>query len=208
MAQSTVSLGGRVEPADSALVERCLNGDQHAYAELLARYRDRAFWTAYKFVNKQEDAADVVQEAFIKAFHMLDRFDRERAFFTWLYRIVVNVAIDHIRKRDARPAVALDDVGDFMPDEGADDPAETAARSETQSEVHNVLAMMPDTYRDVLTLAEIEGLSCKEIGEILDIPHATARWRLHHARKIFKDIWERRVLKLNPSSDTSAELEG
>lgn len=205
LATITVSRGGCVEPADSVLVESCLAGDQQAYAVLLDRYRDRAFWTAYKFVNKQEDAADVVQEAFIKAFAMLERFDRDRAFFTWLYRIVVNVAIDHIRKRDARPAVALEDVGDYLPDAAIDDPLESASRNETQADVHRVLALLPDTYREVLTLSEIDGLSCKEIGEMLDIPHATARWRLHHARKIFKDIWERRVLKIQPADAADSD---
>jgi RNA polymerase sigma-70 factor, ECF subfamily len=197
-----------VQPPDSEIVERCLDGDQQAYAELMARYRDRSYWTAWKFVKNAEDAADVVQEAFVKAFNTLERFDRTRAFFTWLYRIVVNLAIDHIRKRDARPAVALENVGDFLADPDTDDPADMAELSETQREVYQALNMLPEAYRTVLLLSEIEALSCKEVGEILDIPHATARWRLHHARKLFKDVWERRILKLGRSSNDDGSADG
>ncbi|MGE0434744.1 MAG: RNA polymerase sigma factor [Planctomycetota bacterium] len=185
-----------MQVADAQIVERCLDGDQQAYAELMDRYKDRCYWTAWKFVKNAEDAADVVQEAFVKAFNTLERFDRTRAFFTWLYRIVVNLSIDHIRKRDARPAVALEDVGDFLADPDTDDPADMAELGETQRDVYRAMDMLPEAYRTVLVLSEIEGFSCKEVGEILDIPHATARWRLHHARKLFKDVWERRILKL------------
>lgn len=181
---------------DAATVAACLEGDESAYQTLVERYQNRCYWTAYKFVQNAEDALDVVQEAFVKAFRQLQSFDTSRRFFTWMYRIVINVAIDAIRRKEVRPAVALDDMGDVLPDEGAISPSSHVARVETKDDVHRVLTMLPEAYRSVLVMREIEGLSCKEIGEVIDVPHATVRWRLHHARSMFKDIWERRVLKL------------
>jgi len=190
---------------DAVLVGRALSGDESGYVDLLDRYRDRAFWTAMKYVRNSEDAADVVQEAFVKAFHTLERFDTERAFFTWLYRIVANVSIDWIRKRDLRQTAPLDDIGGLLPNEDAEDPVATAEEAELASQVQACIEKLPEPYRTTLIVTELDGLSCKELAEMEAIPHATARWRLHHARKLFRDIWERRVLKIRSHEADSSD---
>lgn len=184
------------EPAADArearLVERCQRGDQDACRELVERHKDDAFRLAYRFVQNAEDAKDVSQEAFIHLFRSLDRFRPDGRVKSWLYRIIVNSCIDLLRKRKRRPAVPLRDEASLPTADG--DPAELAARDETAAQVRRVLDSLPLKYRVVLTLRELEGLSCEEAAATLGILRPTARWRLHQARKLFKTRWEQLVL--------------
>lgn len=180
---------------DHALVREAQAGDEEAFRRLVERHEGRAQRVARKMVPSDEDARDLCQEAFLRVFRHLERFDFQYAFSTWLYRIVTNLAIDHLRKR--RPTTSLVGSGDDepsidLPDEGVADPSDQMAGEETKLEVHAVLQTLAPHFQSVMILREIEGLGCPEIAEIVGATHVTVRWRLHRARKLFLEEWQRR----------------
>jgi RNA polymerase sigma-70 factor, ECF subfamily len=177
--------------ADAELAQRCLGGQQDAFAALVARYQKRAFWIATHVVGSTEDAQDVVQEAFARLHRSLHRYDPARSFYTWFYRIVMNLAIDQLRKTRSARASRLDDLLGMMADEreaGASLPLE---RREEDQLVWAILDRLDVKFRSVLVLRDIHGLSCREIAPMLRVTHATARWRLHRGRQAFRALWER-----------------
>jgi RNA polymerase sigma-70 factor (ECF subfamily) len=177
---------------DAELVRRSLAADQYAFAALVARYQKRAFWIAFHVLGRVEDARDVVQEAFVRLFRSLERYDFARSFYTWFYRIVMNLAIDRLRKLKSVRTTRLDDVAHSLPQLG-DDSSTSSEHGETRGMVWTVLDRMDAKFRAVLVLRDIHGLSCQEIAPILRVTHATVRWRLHRGRKLFKEHWERRT---------------
>jgi len=185
--------GPRAEDvADSRLVERTLAGDAEAFEALVRRYEERAWWAAYHLLGDAEEARDIAQEAFLRAYKALARFDFGMSFYTWLYRIVVNLSIDAMRKRGRLKPVALDDLaGGLAAPGGEPQPGERIESEETAARVREVLGKLPEKYRTVMTLRELDGLSCKEIASIVRSTHATVRWRLHIARRMFKEHWDR-----------------
>ncbi|MEM7198711.1 MAG: sigma-70 family RNA polymerase sigma factor [Planctomycetota bacterium] len=179
------------EVSDADLVHAALDGDEEAFGQLVARYHRRAFWIAFHVVGRVEDARDVVQESFVRVHRALNNFDFGRSFYTWFYRIVMNLAIDSLRKRRAARAVSVDEFVDRLAaEEGATEPAE---RDETRTLVWRVLGKLDSKFRSVMVLRDIHGMSCREIAPILQVTHATVRWRLHRARQIFREHWERMV---------------
>jgi RNA polymerase sigma-70 factor (ECF subfamily) len=176
--------------SDAELVRRTLAGQHDPFAALVARYEKRAFWVAFHVVGRVEDARDVTQDAFVRLFRSLSKYDFARSFYTWFYRIVMNLAIDHLRKLRSGAAGTLDDVLAAVPDsrESAPLPME---REEENSLVWQTLSRLDAKFRAVLVLRDIHGLSCREIAPILRITHATARWRLHRGRQMFREHWER-----------------
>lgn len=179
------------DSTDIEILHRCLDGSEQAFAELVDKYQQRAFWIAYHVLGRVEGARDVVQEAFVRVHRSLSRFDFARNFYTWFYRIVMNLAIDALRKVQIARATNLDEFAHVLPsDDVTSKPAETR---ETQDMVWQVLDKMDTKFRSVLVLRDIHGLSCREISPILKVTHATVRWRLHRGRQIFRDHWERQT---------------
>lgn len=177
------------EVTDGKLVAKALEGDEDAFASLVARYQRKAFWISFHVVGRVEDARDVAQEAFVRVYRSLHRFDFARNFYTWFYRIVMNLAIDHLRKNRSARAACLHEFGDGLADDGSTDaPVE---QKETCGMVWQVLEKMDAKFKAVLVLRDIHGMSCRQIAPILDVTHATVRWRLHRGRQIFKEHWER-----------------
>jgi RNA polymerase sigma-70 factor (ECF subfamily) len=180
------------EVGDAALVRAAAEGDQDAFAALVARYQKRAFWAAFHVVGRVEDARDVVQEAFVRLHRSLHSYDPARSFYTWFYRIVMNLAIDQLRRQKGAKASSLDELPQLPPDEREQGEAEgTALLHERHDLVWQVLETLDAKFKAVLVLRDLEGLSCREIAPILRITHATARWRVHRARMLFKERWER-----------------
>jgi RNA polymerase sigma-70 factor (ECF subfamily) len=181
-----------LDPAlsDAELVRRTLAGQQDPFAALVARYQKRAYWIAFHVVGRPEEARDVAQEAFVRLFKGLAQYDFARSFYTWFYRIVMNLAIDALRKLRSARAGSLDDVLGGLPDqrESGESPVE---REEQDRAVWTVLERLDAKFRAVLVLRDIHGLSCREIAPILKVTHATARWRLHRGRQMFREHWER-----------------
>ena len=188
------------EITDKLLINHCIDGDQVAFHTLVQRYSERCYWTAYKYVHNVDDAEDITQDAFLKAFNMLRKFDTDRNFFTWLYKIIINTSIDFLRKKKQHFNTSIDEIHEIIPDERCFTPDYNIEQDEETSWVYRILHQIPEPYKAVLILREIEGKCSKDIGEILNVPHATVRWRLHHARKIFKDLWVQQYDKAdNPS---------
>jgi RNA polymerase sigma-70 factor, ECF subfamily len=177
--------------SDAELVRRTLAGQEDPFAALVARYQKRAFWIAYHVVGRVEDARDVAQESFVRLFRSLASYDFGRSFYTWFYRIVMNLAIDSLRKLRSSRASSLEDVPGGLPDaREASGERDLEVREEGRS-VWAVLDRLDAKFRAVLVLRDIHGLSCREIAPILRVTHATARWRLHRGRQMFRDHWER-----------------
>ncbi len=180
------------DASDNDLVARTLAGDGQAFEGLVRRYEERAWWAAYHLLGDSEEARDVVQEGFLRAYRALARFDFGMSFYTWLYRIVVNLSIDTMRKRARLKPVALDDLAGGLAAPAVEEEAGGRIEGEeTRVKVRAVLAKLPEKYRTVMTLRELDNLSCKEIATIVGSTHATVRWRLHIARRMFKEHWER-----------------
>ncbi len=179
------------EVTDVDLVRQVLAGSEVAFAEVVDRYQQKAFWIAFHVLGRVEDARDVTQEAFVRVFRSLHRFDFERNFYTWFYRIVMNLAIDQLRRAGTARAANLDDCAQFL--EGDEDTTEPAQTNETRGLVWQVLKSMDGKFKSVLVLRDIHGMSCREIAPILQVTHATVRWRLHRGRQIFREHWDRMV---------------
>jgi len=178
------------DPSDKELALRAREGDEDAFRRLVDRHRKKAYWTAYNIVHSHEEALDVAQEAFVRVFRFLHRYDPKQQFSTWLYQIVVNLAIDSLRRNKNARAAPLDQLPE-TPD-SREGPVEEAQRAERRRQVWEVLGTLPEAYRVVLVLRDIEGLPSREVASILGINHATVRWRLHLARGLFKRKWEAR----------------
>ena len=158
----------------------------------MARYQKRAFWIAFHVVGRVEDARDISQEAFVRLYRSLERYDYARSFYTWFYRIVMNLSIDQLRKHKSARASSLDDLVVPLADEREGEATAPLERAEENEHVWQVLDKLDSKFRAVLVMRDIHGLSCREIAPILKVTHATARWRLHRGRQMFRTHWDRR----------------
>lgn len=187
------------DPLERELIERAQRGDGDAFRELVEQHQQRAFRIARHMTPNDEDARDLVQEAFLRVFRSIDRFDFQYSFSTWLHRIVTNLAIDHLRKRrilasgQGGSEQADGDEVEFDPrDPRSASPADRLEAQETGRKVRECIAALAPHFQSVLLLREIEGLPCNEIAKIVGATHVTVRWRLHRGRKLFQEEWERR----------------
>jgi RNA polymerase sigma-70 factor, ECF subfamily len=184
-----------VDNDDAALIERCRAGDVAAFEPLVEKYRQRVWRLAYNLLRDREEAWDVSQEAFIRAYQALPSFRGQSAFYTWLYRIVMNVAADRARSRGARgrafgtERVPEEDWERVLPDQNPGDeaPDAKAARLEQRQKIVQALDTLPEHHRKIVMLSDLEGLSYREIAETLEIPMGTVMSRLHNARKRLRD---------------------
>lgn len=175
---------------EKTTIRSCQEGDERSFQKLFEKYQRRIYAVAYNIVSDLELAKDVVQEAFVRVFKNIRRFDATKNFYTWLYQIVVNLSIDFLRKRASQRAAPLDELGDGVrPEPKLGGPDEVASREELKKKVRDCLDLLPGKYKVVLTLRDIEGFSCEEITEIVQCKNSTVRWRIHHARKLFKALW-------------------
>jgi RNA polymerase sigma-70 factor (ECF subfamily) len=177
--------------SDARLVEMARRGDSEAFGDLVLRYERRLIRVIMRFVHDQELARDLAQETFLRVYERLDQFDPSRRFGPWLFRIGVNLTLDHLRRRKRRGRWSLftDVSRENSPDPQVPDPRRSI---DLKQEVQAVLEEMPETYRSVLVLRDLENFSTSEIAAILDRKEATIRWRLAEARNRFEELWRRR----------------
>ena len=180
------------------LVRRAQGGDADAFADLVRLYQRRAVSVAYRLVGNVEDASDVSQDAFVRAFRCLDQLDDPARFGSWLMRIVSNQALNFRRSRSSRAAASLDDmIGD--PGEGrrpatgmklaTDEGDETGPLPvELHDEISQALATLPDKQRLALVLFSVEGMPQKEVAEVLECSIELVKWNVFQARKKLKDL--------------------
>ena len=177
---------------DARLVERARGGDQAAFRQLVQRYQERAVAVALGIMRNRDDAQDVVQDAFIKAYRSLDRFEGQSSFYTWLYRIIVNLCIDlkrkHARSRtdplDEGHAGREDDAAgsDVSPWRPGSHPLKNTEDRELAAQIHAALGRLTEAHRTILVLREVDGLSYEELATTLNISKGTVMSRLFHAR--------------------------
>ncbi|HKW95276.1 MAG TPA: sigma-70 family RNA polymerase sigma factor [Methylomirabilota bacterium] len=175
------------------LIRRCQDGDASAFEPLVEKYRQRVWRLAYQVLHDREEAWDVAQEAFVRAFHSLGSFRGQSAFYTWLFRITVNVATDRHRQRSAQARafgperVTEEEWARTTPDPGGG-PDREAARAEQRERIRAALDALPPKARAIIMLSDVEGLSYREIAEVLNCPIGTVMSRLHNARKRLKGL--------------------
>ncbi len=175
--------------ADQRLVERVQKGDKRAFDLLVAKYQHKVLSVIGRFVHDQDEAMDVAQEAFIKAYRALKNFRGDSAFYTWIYRIAVNTAKNHLVSRGRRPPgsdVEIEDAEYY--DGGAalhetSSPESNLLRDELETVIYDAIAALPDDLRSAVTLREFDGLSYEEIADVMDCPVGTVRSRIFRGRE-------------------------
>ena len=190
---------------EAMLVGRARDGDAAAFGQLVEAYERRVYNLAYRMCGSREDAADLAQESLVRAFKAMRRFREQAQFSTWLYRIVVNVCLDHQRSRMRHPTVSLDeplagDDGEIPRQIVADglDPAAQYELAETQAVVHRAIGRLAADHRAVIIMRDIQGLAYEEIAEVLGIALGTVKSRLNRARMALKDELQRAELLSPP----------
>ena len=177
------------EEADRALVERYRNGDREAFGELVVKYQRPIYNAAFWVLRRPEDASDVTQAVFLKVAERLDEYDAQYKFFSWIYRIAVNEALNVLR-RNGREEELPD--GLDLPDSEHADPERQASDGELASRIRSALMRMSTADRTVLTLRHFSECSYQEIGQILDLDEKTVKSRLFEARarlrRMLKDL--------------------
>jgi RNA polymerase sigma-70 factor (ECF subfamily) len=172
---------------DAQLVQATLGGEKQAFGVLVQRYQDRLFNTLLRFTGSRHDASDLVQDAFIQALVKLDTFRGDSRFYTWLYRIAMNLSLSQRRKR--RPVASVDVAKECAGEEPMDQqqgPQQELLQVERAQLVQEALLRVGDEHRQILVLREMEGCSYDQMGEILSLPVGTVRSRLFRARMQLK----------------------
>jgi len=197
--------GDKVSSSEARLVHAARLGDQDAFRELVQRYERRVARVIGRFVSDQETVADLIQEAFLRAWERLGQFDPARRFGPWLFRLAINLTYDHLRhtRRRIRWSLFSDASRERMPDPAVRDPRSDV---DLAQEVQLVLAEVPEAYRTVLVLRDLEGFCTSDVAAVTDRSEATIRWRLAEARRMFREAWERRERRgLREDSEHSPE---
>jgi RNA polymerase sigma-70 factor (ECF subfamily) len=156
-------------------------------------YTPRVFGLVRQLVHQSAEAEDVTQEVFFKVFRKLDTFREDSTFYTWLYRVAVNTATDWLKRRRHDRAVGLDDLGATTFADATDGPSETLSRRDLQAEVRRAMTRLPEKFRTILVLRELEGLPYEEIATVLAISKGTVESRLFRARARLKAELERQI---------------
>ena len=175
---------------DASLVERAQKGDLDAFDSLTIKYRQRLLSVIYNMTSNREDAADLTQEAFVKAFRSIGRFKGKSSFFTWLYRIGVNVTLSHLQKNKTRRFFSFENLSEEVNQETAFEILASRSKTERptllnelQEKLNEALQKLSNKHRTIVVLFEIEGLSHKQIAEIMKCSEGTVRSRLHYAKQ-------------------------
>ena len=164
---------------DLELIHRCQTGDTEAFGGLVTKYRSKIFTLIYRIVGNENDAWDLAQEAFLKAWQSIHRFQGRSSFYTWLYKITMNLTIDSLRRQCCRREVELDDaIPSFLSGPGVN-----YDRAEIREQVYAALAQLTPEHRAVIVLKEIEDLHYQEIADILKLSIGTVMSRLFYGRK-------------------------
>ena len=180
---------------DLETIRRCQAGNPEAFAGLVRKYQDRVFNVITRLLGDDEEARDVTQAAFIRAYQSLAGFKGDSAFYTWLYRIAVNAALDARKKRARRPdrtvdafeetVASLQRSGSHNPT--TDSPVGRLIRTEEHQRIIEAIEELEDSYRVVVVLRDIDGLDYHEIAEITGLAAGTVKSRLHRARLMLRD---------------------
>lgn len=179
---------------DLTLIRRTKKGDEQAFKQLIERYQRKAYAVAFGMLKEREEALDIVQEAFIKTYKHMDNFKGDASFYIWLYRIVFNLCIDVLRKRKGSALVdmeledALNIEEEGCPTHGllsanlGSNPQKSLLQKELAAKIQEAMDALPEMYRAILLMREVEGMSYEDLARIFNIPKGTVMSRLFHAR--------------------------
>lgn len=181
--------------AEMDLVRRAQSGDLEAYDELIQRYQQRIYATVYHMTSNHEDANDLAQDSFIKAFQALKSFKGGSSFYTWLYRIAVNKTINFLKQRKNRVHMSLNDL-DFNTENNPElvalisdkTPRREAGLNELQQKLNAALLKLSEPHRLVMVLHDVQGLSHEEVAEVMECNIGTVRSRLFYARQQMQSL--------------------
>ena len=194
-----ISVGGTSNPVhevsqpelgDRELVERCQRGELEAYEALVGRYRNKVYGLAFSMLRNEQDATDLCQDAFVRGWQAIRKFQKNASFYTWIYRITTNLAIDFVRRRDRRPTTPFEE--GISPDTDASvrqapsanpSPVDEAQRRELREQIDAALRELSPEHRVVVQLREFEGLDYAAIAKVTGCTIGTVMSRLHYARK-------------------------
>jgi RNA polymerase sigma-70 factor (ECF subfamily) len=186
------------KPSDHQLIEATKNGDENAFAEIVARYRNPLTNYLFRFLNDYEEAVDLAQETFVRVYFAIDRYHTQYAFSTYVYRIATNLAISELRRRKRRRLMSL--TGLFQADEDSEveyQPADKAALQDAQivdnerdRTIARAIAALPEKYRVPIILRDIEGKSYDEVAEIMGLGLGTTKSRISRGRGLLREKLE------------------
>jgi RNA polymerase sigma-70 factor (ECF subfamily) len=187
---------------DAELVNQCRAGDKAAFGQLVTKYRHKAYAIVYAMVQNEQDARDLAQEGFLHAWGAIHRFKGRSSFYTWLYRIMRNVAVDSLRKKRIYADGQFDEriaAANIIPDaetapSAAPLPAKELQRKEIRQQINEAIAQLPPVHRTVIVLKEFECLQYNEIAEILQCSIGTVMSRIYYARRklqvLLREVYE------------------
>jgi RNA polymerase sigma-70 factor (ECF subfamily) len=174
------------EPGDNELVRECLGGDEHAFETLLLRYQGPVYNAVLRMVRNRDEANDLTQTAFLKAYEQLAKFDSRHKFFSWLYRIAINEAINYVKRERRLEPFA----GEWV--SGTRNPEDALVQSDLSLHVQDALMSLSYDYRAVIVLRHFEGCSYEEMASIVGVAEKTVKSRLFSARRQLKELLEAR----------------
>lgn len=196
------ALARNVEADDQALIAAVLDGSEPAFAALIGRYQDRVFRLLSRYSRDAAECEDLAQEVFLKVFRKLHTFQQDSAFYTWLYRITVNTATDHLSRSGRRRLHLVEDDGALDQGQPRSQPEEVGQPlldAELAQVTRAILDRLPEKYRTILVLREYEDLSYTDIAGVLGIQLGTVESRLFRARQRFKQALERLYPEHSPA---------
>ena len=178
---------------EKELIAKAKQGDMQAFEELILKHEKIVYNVALRMMNHSEDAKDISQEVFLKAYRNIKNFDERSMFSTWLYRITTNTCIDEMRKRKGKQSYSLEEelenedgsMQRQIADEG-DTPEESLMRGEEKGEILQALDTLSEEHRAAIILRDVKGLSYEEISEIIELPMGTVKSRISRARNQLK----------------------
>ncbi len=173
-----------MERTDSELVSRCLKGDNEAFSELISRYKRLIYSVAYKFSRDNEEVNDMAQEAFIKIYRSLSRYDAQYKFSTWSVKVATNICLDHVRRKKLN-SVSLEEIENFTGTSNS--PEEYYLRKEKSQVLKDAIDGLPEIYRVPIVMYHQKGMSYKEISEYLGKPMSIIKNRIFRARNTLKE---------------------
>lgn len=170
---------------DEDLARLAQQGNQDAFAELVRRYEKQIFSMAYRLIGDYDEAADLAQEAFLRIYSQLGRYDPDKKFFSWMYRVAQNTCLNTLAKKPAN-VIPVERAEEYFDDDGqagAGEPEQDYLNRELRHNIDRAIADLPDNYRDVIYLRYIEDMSYQQIADALDLPLSTVETRLFRGKK-------------------------
>jgi RNA polymerase sigma-70 factor (ECF subfamily) len=178
---------------DDVLVRRVQAGNTEAFEELVRRYERKVYNITYRLMGNEQDASEALQDAFMRAYRFIGKFQFKSSFFTWLYRIATNVSLSKLRKREKVETVSIDqpvnEAGD-LPFEIPDlkyGPEKLMKQRELRAAIQKAVEELPEDYRSVVVLRDLEGLSNEEVSKVLKLSVAAVKSRLHRGRLVLRE---------------------